>query len=274
MQGNQGSGRVKRQRGWFVRSGTLLKLEEVSKRFGRQVVVDRVDLTVERRSIVTLIGPNGAGKTTLVKLVLGLLSPDSGRIDRAQGLRIGYMPQRLNLEPAIPLQVDRFLAFAEPDPLRRREALERTGIGGLAAHPVQGLSGGETQRMLLARALLRKPDLLVLDEPVQGVDVSGQDALYKLISSLRDELGCAVFMVSHDLHLVMAATDQVICLNHHVCCSGSPSQVSVDPEFVALFGPKTALYAHDHDHDHDHDIHQQRIHGQDEQRQRADGASQ
>ncbi|HCO61281.1 MAG TPA: zinc ABC transporter ATP-binding protein ZnuC [Porticoccaceae bacterium] len=234
---------------------TLLRLESVSKSFGRHVVVDGVDLSVERRSIVTLIGPNGAGKTTLVKLVLGLMNPSAGRIERVKGLRIGYMPQKLDLERSIPLQVDRFLAFAEPDPRLRCEALERTGIGGLAEHPVQGLSGGETQRMLLARALLRKPDLLVLDEPVQGVDVSGQDALYKLISGLRDELGCAVFMVSHDLHLVMAATDQVICLNQHVCCSGSPSQVSVDPEFVALFGPKTALYAHNHDHHHD--IHQQ-----------------
>lgn len=240
-----------------MKPDVLLQLESVSKSFGRQVIVDRVDLSIEKRSIVTLIGPNGAGKTTLVKLVLGLLSPDGGRIDRAEGLRIGYMPQKLSLEPTIPLQVDRFLAFAEPDRQRRRQALARTGIGALAGHPVQGLSGGETQRMLLARALLRKPDLLVLDEPVQGVDVSGQDALYKLIGNLRDELGCAVFMVSHDLHLVMAATDQVICLNQHVCCSGSPSQVSVDPEFVALFGPKTALYAHDHDHHHD--IHQHEV---------------
>ena len=234
-----------------MKDNVLVRLDHVSKRFDGHVVLQQVDFTIERNRIITLIGPNGAGKTTLVKVVLGLLAPDEGLVQRRPDLRIGYMPQKLSLEPTMPLQVGRFLQFAEPDKKLCLDALARTGIPHLIDHPVQGLSGGETQRMLLARALLRKPDLLVLDEPVQGVDVSGQEDLYKLISSLRDELECAIFMVSHDLHLVMAATDEVICLNQHVCCSGSPQQVSVDPAFVELFGTKTALYTHHHDHHHD-----------------------
>jgi zinc transport system ATP-binding protein len=229
----------------------LIKLDGVSKQFGEHAVLQNIDLNIEQNQIITLIGPNGAGKTTLVKLVLGLLSPDQGSIERLPELRIGYMPQKLHLEATMPLQVGRFLQFAESDQTLCLEALQRTGIPQLMNHPVQSLSGGETQRMLLARALLRKPNLLVLDEPVQGVDVSGQEMLYQLIAGLRDELDCAIFMVSHDLHLVMAATDQVICLNQHVCCSGSPQQVSVDPAFVELFGAKTALYTHHHDHHHE-----------------------
>ena len=230
---------------------TLITLDGVCKQFGEHAVLQQVDLSIAQNRIITLIGPNGAGKTTLVKVVLGLLDPDQGRVYRSSQLRIGYMPQKLNIEPTMPLTVRRFLQFAEPELALCHEALARTGVPQLIDHPVQSLSGGETQRMLLSRALLRKPNLLVLDEPVQGVDVSGQEALYKLISDLRQELECAVFMVSHDLHLVMAATDEVICLNQHICCSGSPRQVSVDPAFVELFGAKTALYTHHHDHEHD-----------------------
>jgi zinc transport system ATP-binding protein len=229
----------------------LVTLSDVSKTFGGHKVVKNVDLTISQNRITTLIGPNGAGKTTLVKIVLDLLTPDRGKVARSSQLRIGYMPQKLALEPSIPLPVKRFLQFAEPNLELCSEALTRTGIRHLIDHPVQQLSGGETQRMLLARALLRRPNLLVLDEPVQGVDVSGQEALYKLISELRHDLECAIFMVSHDLHLVMAATDDVICLNQHICCSGSPQHVSVDPAFVELFGSKTALYTHHHDHQHD-----------------------
>ena len=229
----------------------LIRLENVCKQFGEQTVLQQIDLSIVKNRIITLIGPNGAGKTTLVKVVLGLLTPDKGSVQRSPQLHIGYMPQKLIIEPTMPLTVSRFLQFAEPDIDLCRAALDRTGIEPLINHPVQGLSGGETQRMLLARALLRKPNLLVLDEPVQGVDVSGQEGLYSLIADLRRELGCAIFMVSHDLHLVMAATDEVICLNQHVCCSGSPQQVSIDPAFVELFGTKTALYTHHHDHTHD-----------------------
>lgn len=231
--------------------GILIRINNVSKQFGDNTVLENINLSISRNRIITLIGPNGAGKTTLVKVVLGLLAADSGTVMRSPALRIGYMPQKLSIEPTLPMEVGRFLQFAEPDLAVCRAALARTGIPRLLGHPVQSLSGGETQRMLLARALLRRPNLLVLDEPVQGVDINGQEALYNLIASLRNELSCAIFMVSHNLHLVMAATDEVICLNQHVCCSGSPQQVSVDPAFVELFGTKTALYTHHHDHEHD-----------------------
>jgi len=228
----------------------LLRLEGVTKHFGAHRVLDRVGLEITPGRILTLIGPSGCGKTTLVRIALGLLAADGGSVQRRPGLRVGYMPQKLVIDPTLPLSVGRFLRLAERDPDKCRAALAETGIPGLWARPVSALSGGETQRMLLARALLRRPDLLILDEPVQGVDVAGQEALYKLIGDLRTRSGCAVLMVSHDLHLVMAATDEVVCLNHHVCCHGTPRQVSRDPAFVALFGQRTALYAHDHDHSH------------------------
>jgi len=237
----------------------LIELQGVGKSFASRAVLQAVNLSLVPGRIITLIGPNGAGKTTLVKVVLGLLQPDTGKVQRSAQLRIGYMPQKLHIDATLPLQVDRFLQFANGDAAVCLAALERVGIVHLATQPVSGLSGGEMQRMLLARALLRKPNLLVLDEPVQGVDVTGQEALYQLIGELRDELNCGILMVSHDLHLVMAATDEVVCLNQHVCCHGTPQQVSVDPEFVALFGAKTALYTHHHDHEHD--LHRQVVSG-------------
>lgn len=229
----------------------LIALRGVSKHFERHPVLDRVDLEIPAGRILTLIGPSGCGKTTLVRIALGLLHPDAGTVTRAAGLRIGYMPQKLAIDPTLPLSVGRFLQLAERDRAKCQAALAETGIPDLWGRPVSALSGGETQRMLLARALLRRPDLLVLDEPVQGVDVTGQEALYALIGDLRQRLGCAILMVSHDLHLVMAATDEVICLNGHICCHGTPRQVSLDPAFVALFGQRQALYAHHHDHNHD-----------------------
>lgn len=229
---------------------TLIELQGAGKSFANRAVLQAVNLSLVPGRIVTLIGPNGAGKTTLVKIVLGLLQPDTGRVQRSAQLRVGYMPQKLHIDPTLPLQVERFLQFANSNSAACLAALQRVGIAHLIKQPVRGLSGGELQRMLLARALLRKPNLLVLDEPVQGVDVTGQEALYQLISELRDELNCGILMVSHDLHLVMAATDEVVCLNQHVCCHGTPQQVSIDPEFVALFGAKTALYTHHHDHEH------------------------
>ncbi len=197
-----------------------------------------------------MIGPNGAGKTTLVRIMLGLQKPDSGLVRQAPGLRIGYMPQKLHIDPTLPLSVAGFLALADPDPDKGARALEKTGIPHLRRQSVYSLSGGETQRLLLARALLRRPGLLVLDEPVQGVDVNGQEALYQLITRIRDETGCGILMVSHDLHLVMAGTDEVLCLNGHICCHGSPAAVSADPAYRELFGVRTAPYTHHHDHDH------------------------
>jgi zinc transport system ATP-binding protein len=201
---------------------------------------------------VTLVGPNGAGKTTLLRILLGLQRPSAGSAWRRPGLRIGYLPQRLAIDETLPLTVRRLLALAGPAGKERIDAaLAEVGAKPLASMPVQALSGGELQRVLLARALLREPDLLVLDEPVQGVDVTGQGELYALIRHIRDRRGCGVLLVSHDLHLVMAASDEVVCLNRHVCCSGHPETVTRHPAYRALFGDAIAVYAHHHDHVHD-----------------------
>ncbi|TBU96568.1 zinc ABC transporter ATP-binding protein ZnuC [Stutzerimonas kirkiae] len=236
-------------------SEILIRLDDVGVRFGTQAVLDGVRLRVERGEIVTLIGPNGAGKTTLVRSVLGLLKPDSGEVWRKPRLRIGYMPQKLHVDATLPLSVLRFLRLVpKVDRARALAALAEVGAAHVIDSPLQRVSGGELQRVLLARALLREPELLVLDEPVQGVDVAGQAELYRLIGQLRERYGCGVLMVSHDLHLVMSSTDQVVCLNRHVCCSGHPEQVSADPAFIELFGQDArslAIYHHHHDHSHD-----------------------
>lgn len=227
-------------------------------RNGRFILKD-ASLTLSAGKIVTLIGPNGAGKTTLVRSVLGLILPDQGSVQRAPDLRIGYMPQKLHLDASLPLTVSRFLALGGKARLDLADTLAMTGISALINAPMQSLSGGETQRVLLARALLRDPHLLVLDEPVQGVDVTGQSALYALINRIRHQRQCGVLLVSHDLHLVMANTDEVICLNQHICCHGHPDKVTNDPAYLALFGatlgptstPEVAIYTHHHDHRHD-----------------------
>ncbi len=224
---------------------------------GRRVL-DHVDLAVHRGEIVTLIGPNGAGKSTLARVLLGLMKADQGSVYLRPGLRIGYMPQRLTIDPVLPLTVRRFLTLGKRcSEARMREVLQEVGAGELLEAPIQNTSGGELQRILLARALLRDPDLLILDEPVQGVDITGQLDLYRLISRIRDRLNCGILMVSHDLHLVMATTDRVLCLNQHVCCSGHPEDVSSDPAYLALFGspPGLAVYTHHHNHRHDLDGH-------------------
>lgn len=235
----------------------LIRLDGVGVNFAGQNVLHDVQLSVKPGEIVTLIGPNGAGKTTLVRAVLGLLNTDVGLVWRKPKLRIGYMPQKLHVDPTLPLSVLRFLRLV-PGVDRRsaQAALAEVGAELVIDSPLQSISGGELQRVLLARALLREPELLVLDEPVQGVDVAGQAELYRLITRLRDRHGCGVLMVSHDLHLVMSTTDQVVCLNRHVCCSGHPEQVSFDPAFVELFGQDAkSLAIYHHHHDHDHDLH-------------------
>ncbi|RRJ82559.1 zinc ABC transporter ATP-binding protein ZnuC [Aestuariirhabdus litorea] len=235
-------------------SQPLLRVQEISFSRQQRRLLDRISFEIHPGEIVTLIGPNGAGKTTLVRIVLGLIKADSGHCERQPGLRIGYMPQKLHIEPTFPLTVRGFLRLnGKPQPAVIDAVLQRVGIDHLAERRLQKLSGGEMQRALLARALLQKPQLLVLDEPVQGVDINGQRELYNLIRSLRDETRCAVLMISHDLHLVMAATDNVICLNQHICCSGHPDHVSNHPAYLELFGDNQqefALYTHHHDHDH------------------------
>lgn len=235
----------------------LVRVRDAAIAFGGRPVLAGVDCAIGPGEILTLIGPNGAGKTTLVRIMLGLLRPDRGRVRRRSRLRIGYVPQRLHIEPTLPLTVCDFLALGQRcDRAEYRRALDEVGIGALVDSPVQEVSGGEMQRVSLARALLRRPDLLVLDEPAQGVDVTGQRELYRLIAGLRESRGCAVLLVSHDLHLVMAATDRVICLNGHVCCEGEPLTVSADPEYRRLFGELERDFAiYPHHHDHRHDIH-------------------
>jgi zinc transport system ATP-binding protein len=235
---------------------SLVAARRLGIRRGGQVLLEEVELAVSPGEIVTLIGPNGAGKTTLVRLLLGLERPDSGQVTRKPGLRVGYLPQRLQVDPVLPLDVSRLLTLTRrAGRAAQREALAEAGVAHLLHSPVQRLSGGELQRVLLARALLADPELLVLDEPTQGIDFNGQAELYRLIARLRDLRGCAVLMVSHDLHLVMAATDHVVCLNRHVCCQGEPESVRIHPEYLALFGPRVAadlaIYAHHHDHAHD-----------------------
>lgn len=235
---------------------TLVSLENISVTFNQRQVLSDISLTLKSGEIMTLLGPNGAGKSTLVRVVLGLVTPDSGIIKREAHLRIGYVPQKIYLDATMPLTVSRFLRLR---PATRQQdilpALQRVQAGHLIAAPMQKLSGGETQRVLLARALLNQPQLLVLDEPTQGVDVNGQIALYDLINQLRRELNCAVLMVSHDLHLVMAKTDEVLCLNQHICCSGTPEVVSMHPQFISMFGSQGAeqlgIYRHHHPHRHD-----------------------
>lgn len=240
----------------------LIEVKDVDVSYGVHRVLSGANVVVRRGEVVTLIGPNGAGKTTLVRVMLGLLRPTVGSVTRQPGLSIGYMPQRLSIDPALPLTVKRFLQLGSPQGLHKNQCaqvLDEVGAGHVIAQAMQGISGGELQRVLLARALLREPDLLVLDEPVQGVDLTGQAELYRLIQSIREHRNVGVVMVSHDLHVVMAQTDHVICLNQHVCCAGHPSAVSVHPEFVALFGTDVAstlaVYAHKHDHEHTLDGH-------------------
>lgn len=234
----------------------LVRLDQVSVRYSKENVLSHISLSLHDDCITTLIGPNGAGKTTLVRVVLGLIKPSEGQLWTKPNLRVGYMPQKLNIDRTMPLTVKRFLNIGlKPEKSFLELTLDQVGAGHLLKNSFHDLSGGETQRVLLARALLRNPELLVLDEPVQGVDVNGQTELYQLISAIREQRKCGILMISHDLHLVMSSTDHVVCLNHHICCSGHPERVSNDPTFIELFGRSQAeafaLYNHHHDHRHD-----------------------
>ncbi|GKT11676.1 MAG: zinc transport system ATP-binding protein [Thiomicrorhabdus sp.] len=274
----------------------LIEAQNIYQQFGDKKVLNDVSLSIHPKEIVTLIGPNGAGKSTLLKVLLGLIQPDAGNVQRAANLKIGFMPQKIHIDPTLPMSVERFLQLglnqssgtnstdsplqkvlkksffsrlflnADYDTTALNKIAHELNIHTLLKQPIQKVSGGEMQRILLARVLMREPDLLVLDEPVQGVDIQGQAELYRYINQIRHQHGCGILMVSHDLHIVMEHTDQVLCLNQHLCCSGPPVNVSQSAEYKALFDDNSeglAIYEHHHDsqtcqhthgeeHDHNH----------------------
>lgn len=233
----------------------LIQTQNLFLRTGERELLSDISLKVSKAEIVTLIGPNGAGKSTLLRVLLGIIPSSSGSIYRKPKLRIGYLPQRTVVDPVLPLSVSRIMNLTGNYSKKQIEtSLEETGISALKDKPVFQLSGGEFQRVMLARALLKNPELLVLDEPVQGVDYMGESELFKLIENLRKSHYCGVLMVSHDLHVVMASTDRVLCLNQHICCEGQPEVVTQHPEYLRLFGldagSALAIYSHHHDHKH------------------------
>ena len=233
----------------------LIEIEDLVVRLGGHTALEKVDFSLDAGEIVTIVGPNGSGKTTLLRVIVGALAPTAGRVQRRDGLRIGYVPQRLNIDPSLPISVKRFLNLPrKTEPERIAAALAQAGAGPLADRQMTSLSGGQFQRVLLARALVTTPDLLILDEATQGLDQPGTSEFYRQIETVRQQTGCAVLMVSHDLHVVMSASDRVICLNGHICCQGHPEHVASAPEYRALFGEGTkgalALYRHHHTHNH------------------------
>ena len=250
---------------------SLVTLNNVYVRLGGRQVLDDISLAIAPGEIVTLVGPNGSGKSTLLRTIIGAIKPSKGVVIRKKGLKIGYVPQKLHIDPTLPLNVRRFLSLPKRvNDDEAHAALSEAGAGHLCHHQMTDLSGGQFQRVLLARALLSKPDLLILDEATQGLDQPGSADFYGQIEAVRRDKGCAVLMVSHELHVVMAASDRVICLNGHVCCQGAPEQVASAPEYRALFGSGThgalALYRHEHSHTHDacdHDYDDGHAHTQD-----------
>ena len=235
---------------------TLIKAEQVTVIRQSKTILKEVSLTIGKRDFITIIGPNGAGKSMLLKCLMGFYPPDSGSLKRNKNLRLGYLPQRLTPNQAMPITTQGFLTLRKKtNATTLRKVVHETGIEPVLTAPLHALSGGELQRVLLARALLDTPTLLVLDEPAQNLDISGQLAFYKLLEHIYAEWNLSILMVSHDLHMVMASTQQVVCLFHHVCCSGEPHVVTKDPEFISLFGNDMAnmmaVYQHSHDHQHE-----------------------
>ena len=241
-----------------ARTSPVIATRSISVRLGGRMVLKDVTVAIAPGEIVTIVGPNGSGKSSFLRALIGAVPLASGRIEQAPDLRIGYVPQKLAIDAAMPMTVRRFLGL--PRRISRSQAaqaLERAGVAGLGKQQMAHLSGGQFQRVLLARALLDRPQLLLLDEATQGLDQPGSAAFYRQIADVRREIGCAVVMVSHDLHVVMAASDRVLCMNGHICCEGTPEIVAGAPEYRALFGTGTqgalALYRHEHGHSHDHD---------------------
>ncbi len=236
----------------------LIRTQSLQVMRGSQRILDNVTFNVNACEITTIVGPNGSGKSTLLKAIIGSVPLNQGSIERLPNLRIGYLPQTVNIDPTMPLSVRRLLSLPVKVSVQEaEEALTAAGVADCADAQFTELSGGQRQRVLLARSLLRSPQLVILDEPTQGLDQPGSAAFYRQIDDIRSKSGCAVLMVSHELHVVMASSDHVICLNGHVCCAGRPEQVATAPEYRALFGSGTqgalALYRHEHSHHHHHD---------------------
>ncbi|WP_075485718.1 ATP-binding cassette domain-containing protein [Candidatus Pelagibacter communis] len=235
-------------------NSTLVKLNNAGFKQNNKWLVEGVSLTVEKGKIVTLIGPNGSGKSTTAKIALGIYKNIEGSVEKYTN-KVGYVPQKISIDWTLPLRVYDFMLLTEN--IKKEaidEALTLTGVIHLKNKNLGNLSGGEFQRVLIARAISKKPELLVLDEPVQGVDYTGEIALYELIKRISDSLHCGILLISHDLHTVMTATDHVVCLNGHVCCSGSPMDVAKNNEYKSLFGEQASqilsVYEHKHDHVH------------------------
>jgi len=231
----------------------LIKINALNVQYGGKKVLQNLDLCLNKREIVTIVGPNGSGKTTLFKAIIGTAPISSGKVKLKPNLKIGYVPQQLNIDGSLPLTVSRFLQIAQSnDEKSLKEALEMAGIEDILKAQISKLSGGQMQRVLLARAIINQPDVLLLDEATRGLDQPGAAAFYRLIENIRKDTGCAVLMISHDLHVVMAASDRVICLNGHICCEGAPQTVATSPQYKALFGTDVdgafALYQHSHNH--------------------------
>tara|TARA_Y100000991_G_scaffold208798_1_gene188217 strand:+ start:48 stop:794 length:747 start_codon:yes stop_codon:yes gene_type:complete len=240
-----------------IENNILVKLKDVGLKRNDKWLVKGVSLVVEKGKIITLIGPNGSGKSTTAKIALGLHKNIEGEVQKLTN-KIGYVPQKISIDWTLPIRVKDFMLLT--DDLNDKlidEALTLTGVDHLKNKNLGNLSGGEFQRVLLARAISKKPELLVLDEPVQGVDFTGEIALYELIKKISENLNCGILLISHDLHTVMSATDHVVCLNGHVCCSGSPLDVAKNKEYKALFGEQASqtlsIYEHKHDHVHSSD---------------------
>ena len=236
-------------------NSTLARLENVGVKREGNWLIRHVNFHAEPGEIITIVGPNGSGKSTTLKVLTGVIAPDEGKLTRLSNLSVGYVPQKLTIDATMPITVTRMMRLARDiDPDKIAKLLEKFQIEHLANTQVQKLSGGEFQRLLLARAIITNPQLLILDEPSQGVDFSGQMEIYDYIRAYRDESMATIVLVSHDLHLVMAATDRVVCMNGHICCSGTPQNVANDPQYLKLFGPKAsqslAIYRHTHDHEH------------------------
>ncbi|MPV86313.1 ATP-binding cassette domain-containing protein [Ostreibacterium oceani] len=251
----------------------LIQLSEINYRVADKTILTDIDLQVNDGEIITIVGPNGSGKSTLLNIALGLLQPTQGSVNRQKGLRVGYVPQSINRDYTLPLSVFEFISLTKHKVKRDviHQLLDDLSLSALKFSLLSRLSGGELRRVLFARALLNRPQLLVLDEPTAGIDINGQARFYQQLNALRERYQFAVLMVSHDLHFVMATTDRVICLNHHICCSGVPAQIVNNPSYMALFGeahaptlvdeivpeiaPEIAFYQHQHDHEHDEQGH-------------------